>query len=160
MGYDIREILFALMNGLFDENGQPYLLIISEQLDFIIDNYDLSVTNAKLQQIIDLLAVNSVPSVPEPGDDWLDILAQLQTMLQAKFPFSIVNDVQIITLMLSAEPVKPDLTFTVDLPFMDDSNEFTIDLIWFDSFRDYFLHLLKLVLSFFCWLFLLKLYQV
>ena len=84
------------------------------------------------------MAVNNVPSVPEPDDNWLDIVSQLQTMLQAKFPFSIVNDVQIITLMLSSEPIKPDLTFTVDLPFMEDSNEFTIDLIWFDSFRDYF----------------------
>lgn len=138
MGYSIEEILFNMVTGLFDSQGVPYLLIISEQLDYIIDNNDLSVTNAKLQQIIDLLAVNNIPSPPEPGDDWLDILAQLQTMLQAKFPFSIVNDVQIITLMLSAEPIKPDLTFTVDLPFMDDTNEFTIDLIWFDSFRDYF----------------------
>lgn len=138
MGYSIEEILFNMVNGLFDSNGVPYLFIISEQLNYIIDNNDLAITNAKLQQIIDLLAVNNVPSVPEPGDDWLDILAQLQTMLQAKFPFSIVNDVQIITLMLSAEPIKPDLTFTVDLPFMDESSEFTIDLIWFDSFRDYF----------------------
>lgn len=138
MGYSIEEILFNMVNGLFDSQGVPYLFIISEQLNYIIDNNDLAITNAKLQQIIDLLAVNNIPSTPEPDDSWLDILAQLQTMLQAKFPFSIVNDVQIITLMLSADPVKPDLTFTVDLPFMDDSNEFTIDLIWFDSFRDYF----------------------
>lgn len=154
MGMDIKDILLSLRYGLFDDLGIPYLKTINENVQIIVDNlnmsggYDDTVLITKLDEIIGLLKVSSpslpggsidLPSPDDLPEDVSDLVELLKDTASGKFPFSIVNDIQLVVILFKAEPIKPDLNFEIQLPFTDEPVNWYIDLVWFDEFRDYWL---------------------
>lgn len=140
IGIDTKDILLRLQSGLFNENGEPYLKLINDQLTIIVENMsvggsggaDLTETNAKLDVIIGLIGLPDLDldvDTPELNDFKLATLS--------KFPFCIPEDLYIIVSLIGVEPEKPELI--IDFPIMgqDETIPFEIDLSWFDAFRPY-----------------------
>ena len=156
------ELLHDINNALNNGNGQSWLRLIYDLLDFnlplIVD--DLAQINDTLQGFdfsnigggsvsggsvsVDMTETNSLLSDINTklglmiggniSTDTPTSLASLAESASTRFPFSLVTDVVVIVAILNHDPVKPDLQMPV--PFQP-GETWTIDISSYEYLRPY-----------------------